>query len=47
MIFKKKKKKKKKKKTFNIIMCQDTCELIFFKLSMILNTTKLYGMIPV
>ena len=26
---------------FNIIMCQDFCELICFKLGVMLNTTKL------
>ena len=31
----------------NIIMCQDTCELICLKLSMMLNTSKLYCLIPV
>ena len=31
---------------FNIIMCQDTCELICFKLGMMLNITKLYSFIP-
>ena len=33
--------------TINIIMCQDTCERICFKLGMMLNTTKLYTLIPV
>ena len=33
--------------TISIIMCQDTCELICFKLGMILNTTKLNSLIPV
>ena len=33
--------------SFNIVMCQDTCEPIHFKLNMVLNTTKLYGWIPV
>ena len=31
----------------NIVMCQDTCEQICFKLCMILNTTKLYSLIAV
>ena len=35
------------KYTFNIVMCQDTCELICFKLGMMLYTTKLYSLIPV
>ena len=30
---------------FNIVMCQDTCEPICFKLWMILDTTKLYSLI--
>ena len=28
---------------FNIVMCQDTYELICFKLGMMLDTTKLYS----
>ena len=36
-----------KKTMFNIIMCQDTFEPICFKLGMMLNTTKLYILIPV
>ena len=35
------------KYTSNIIMCQDTCEPICFKLGMMLNTTELYSWIPV
>ena len=33
--------------TFNIILCQDTCESICYKLGMRLNATKLYSLIPV
>ena len=33
--------------TFNIFLCQDTCELICFKLGMMQDTTKLYKLIPV
>ena len=33
--------------TFNIVVCQDTYELICFKLGMMLNTTKLYRLISV
>ena len=33
--------------TFNLVMCQDTCELICFKLGMVLNTAKLYSLILV
>ena len=32
---------------FNIVMHQDTCEPICFKLGMVLNTTKLYSLIPI
>ena len=35
------------KYTFNIITCQDTHERICFKLCMMLDTTKLYSLIPV
>ena len=28
----------------NIVMCQDTCELICFKLGMMLNTAELYSL---
>ena len=35
------------KYTLNIAMFQDTCEPICSKLGMILNTTKLYSLIPV
>ena len=31
---------------FNIVICHDTRELICFKLGMMLNTTKLYSLIP-
>ena len=31
----------------NIVLCQDTCELISFKLGMALDRTKLYSVIPV
>ena len=31
----------------NVILCQDTCELICFKLGLMLNTTELYTLIPV
>ena len=31
---------------FMVIMCQDTSELICFKLGMMLNTTQLYTLIP-
>ena len=30
-----------------IVLCQDICELICFKLGMMLDITKLYIMIPV
>ena len=30
------------KYAFKIVLCRDTCELICFKLSVMLNTTKLY-----
>ena len=33
--------------TFNIVMCQNTCELICFELGGMLNTTKLYSLISV
>ena len=33
--------------TFNIIMCQDTCEPVCFKLGVMLDTTQLYSLIPV
>ena len=32
---------------FNITICQDTCELICFKLALMLNTTNLYSLVPV
>ena len=32
---------------FNIVMYQDSCELICFKLCMILDTTKLHSLIPI
>ena len=32
---------------FNIIMCQGTCKPIGFKLGMMLNTTKIYSLVPV
>ena len=35
------------KYTFDIVMCQDTCEPICFKLVMMVNTTKLCGLNPV
>ena len=35
------------KKMFNIVMFQDTCERICFKLVLMLNTTRLYSLIPV
>ena len=35
------------KYTYNIIMCQDTCEPVYFKLSMMLNISRLYSLIPV
>ena len=31
----------------NIVKCQDTCESVCFKLGMMLDTTKLYSLIPV
>ena len=31
---------------FNIVMCQDICEPICFKLGMMLNTIELYSLIP-
>ena len=34
------------KYTLYIIVCQGTCELICFKLGMMLKTTKLYSVIP-
>ena len=33
--------------TFNIVLCQDTCEPICYKLGMMLSTTKLCCLIPV
>ena len=33
--------------SFNIVMFQDACESICFKVGMMLNTTKLYSLIPV
>ena len=33
--------------TFSIVMCQDTCERLCFKLGMMLNTTIVYSLIPV
>ena len=35
------------KYTIKIVMCQDTCEPICFRLGVVLNTTKLYHLIPV
>ena len=35
------------KYTFHIILCQDTCEAICFKLDIMLNVTTLYSVIPV
>ena len=35
------------KYTFDIVMCQDACQPLCFKLAMMLNTTKLYSLIPV
>ena len=35
------------KYTFNIVMCQDTCELICFKFDVMLNITIFYSLIPV
>ena len=35
------------KYVFNIVLCQDTCEPIHFKLGMMLKTTKLNSLIPV
>ena len=32
---------------FSIVMCQDACERICFKLGMMLNETKLNNLIPV
>ena len=32
---------------FNIVMCQDTCKLICFKLDMMLNNVKVYSLIAV
>ena len=32
---------------FDIVMCQDTCEPICFKLSMMLKNTKLYNLVPI
>ena len=34
------------KYTFYIVMCQDSCEPICFKVGMMLNTIKLYSFIP-
>ena len=31
----------------NIVLCQETCEPICFKLGIMLDTTKLYSLIPV
>ena len=31
---------------FNILLCRHTCELIYFKLSLMLDTSKLYNLIP-
>ena len=36
-----------KKSAFNIVLCQDTCELICCNLGLMLNTAKLYSLIPV
>ena len=33
--------------SFNIVMLQDACERICFKLGMMLNTSKLYSLSPV
>ena len=35
------------KDMINIVMCQDTCERIYFKLGLILDTAKLYSLILV
>ena len=35
------------KYTSYIVVCQDICELICFKLGMMLNATQLYSLIPV
>ena len=35
------------KHMFNIVMCQDTCEPICYKLGTMLNTIKVYCLIPV
>ena len=35
------------KYAFNIVMCQDTCEPICFKLGVMLNTAEFYSLIPV
>ena len=35
------------KYTFNISVCRETCEPTCFKLSMVLDTTELYSLIPV
>ena len=32
---------------FSTVLFQDTCELIHFKFGMMLNTTKLYSLLPV
>ena len=34
------------KYTFIIVMYQDTCEPVCFKLGVMLNTTKFYSLIP-
>ena len=35
------------KYTFNVVICQDTCQSVFFKLGMMLNMTNVYSLIPV
>ena len=35
------------KYAINIVVCLDICELIYLKLEMMLNATKLYSLIPV
>ena len=34
------------KYTFNIVLCWDSCESFCFKVGMILDTTKVYNLIP-
>ena len=35
------------KNTFNIVMCQDTCEPICFQAGIVLDTATFYSLIPV